>query len=326
MLTRKGFLGAAAAGLVAGCERESGSVKIGFIVKQPEEPWFQTEWRFAEKAATENNFELIKIGGTDGERVLSAIDSLGARGAQGFVICAPDTQLGAAIQQRAAANELKLMSVDDRLVGADGQPIEAIPHVGISATAIGRQVGETIAAESARRGWALGDVGLLRVTYDTLETAKERTDGARDALVEAGLPAARVFDAPMRTSDTEGGFNAANPVLTRQAAIRKWAIVGMNDDTVLGAVRATEGLGLGVADVIGIGINGSGSAQAEFQKAAPTAFYASIQLDARKHGYDTTMAMYRWVSQDVAPEPLVFTSGNVMTRENWESLKAEQEA
>lgn len=26
------------------------SMKLGFLVKQPEEPWFQTEWKFADKA------------------------------------------------------------------------------------------------------------------------------------------------------------------------------------------------------------------------------------------------------------------------------------
>jgi L-arabinose transport system substrate-binding protein len=326
MLTRKRFIGLSLAALATACNRGGAAVKVGFIVKQPEEPWFQTEWRFAERAAGENNFELIKIGGTDGERVLAGIDNLGARGAQGMVICAPDTRLGAAIQQRAAANDLKLMSVDDRLVGADGQPIESIPHVGISATEIGRQVGETIAAEAARRGWNLAEIGLLRVTFDNLETARQRTTGARNALIEAGMPVGRVFDAPMRTSDTEGGFNAANPVLTRQGAIRHWAVVGMNDETVLGAVRATEGVGLGVDDVIAVGINGSASAQGEFQKAQPTAFFASILLDARRHGYETTLAMYRWITENVAPEPLVYTDGKVMTRENWQELKAEQEA
>lgn len=327
MLTRKRFIGAALASLVASaCNRTAAATKIGFIVKQPEEPWFQTEWRFAERAAAENNVELITIGGTDGERVLAGIDNLGARGAQGMIICAPDTRLGAAIQQRALANQLKLMSVDDRLLGADEQPIESIPHVGISATAIGRQVGETIAVEATRRGWTLNEIGLLRATFDNLETARQRTDGARDALIEAGLPSARVFDAAMRTSDTEGGFNAANPVLTRQGTIRRWAVVGMNDETVLGAVRATEGAGLGAADVIAVGINGSASAQGEFRKAQPTAFYASILLDARRHGYDTTLAMYRWITENVEPPLLTYTDGKVMTRENWETLKAEQEA
>lgn len=324
MLTRKQFLGASLAAAAAACAQSSRGVKIGFVVKQPEEPWFQTEWRFADRAGAELGFEIMKIGAADGERVLSVIDNLGARGAQGMIICAPDTRLGAAIQQRAAANELKLMSVDDRLVGASGAPIEAIPHVGISAAQIGRQVGETIAAEAARRSWALADVGLLRVTFDSLETARQRTDGARDALIAAGLPAVRVFDAPMRTSDTEGGFNAANPVLTRQTSIRRWFVAGMNDETVLGAVRATEGLNLG--DVIAVGINGSSTAQAEFQKSTVTGFFASILLDARKHGYETSKAMHRWIVEGVAPEPLTYTDGQGMTRDNWQALLAEQEA
>lgn len=326
MLTRQRFLmGALASAFASACAQRGASMKIGFIVKQPEEPWFQTEWRFADRAAQQYGFELIRIGGTDGERVLTAIDNLGAQGARGFVICTPDPRLGPAIVQRAQVNELKVMSVDDRLIGADGEPIAEVPHVGISATAIGRQVGGVIAEEAQRRGWALNEIGLLRISFDGLQTARERTEGAREALVEAGMPAARSFDAPQRTSDTEGGFNAASPVLTRHANIRRWAIVGMNDETVLGGVRAAEGLSLGVNDVIAVGINGSATAQAEFQKAEPTAFLATILLDAKRHGFDTAEAMYRWVAEDIHPEPLVYTDGRVMTRENWAALVAEQE-
>ncbi|TWR68155.1 substrate-binding domain-containing protein, partial [Pseudomonas marginalis] len=69
-------------------------VKIGFLVKQAEEPWFQTEWAFAEKAGKEHGFTVIKIAVPDGEKTLSAIDSLAANGAKGFVICPPDVSLG----------------------------------------------------------------------------------------------------------------------------------------------------------------------------------------------------------------------------------------
>ena len=78
-------------------------VKIGFLVKQAEEPWFQTEWAFAEKAAKDKGFTLIKIAVPDGEETLSAIDSLAANGAQGFVICPPDVGLGPAIMAKAKA-------------------------------------------------------------------------------------------------------------------------------------------------------------------------------------------------------------------------------
>ena len=62
-------------------------VKIGFIVKQPEEPWFQNEWKFAQQAADQYGFELIKIGAPDGEKVEAAIDSLATNGAQGALSC-----------------------------------------------------------------------------------------------------------------------------------------------------------------------------------------------------------------------------------------------
>ncbi len=61
-------------------------IKIGFLVKQPEEPWFQDEWKFAQIAAKEKGFTLVKIGAPSGEKVMSAIDNLAAQKAQGFVI------------------------------------------------------------------------------------------------------------------------------------------------------------------------------------------------------------------------------------------------
>ncbi len=37
-------------------------VKIGFLVKQPDEPWFQMEWKFAREAEAKYGFELMEIG------------------------------------------------------------------------------------------------------------------------------------------------------------------------------------------------------------------------------------------------------------------------
>ena len=104
-------------------------------------------------AAKEKGFTLVKIGAEDGEKVQSAIDNLGAQGAQGFIICTPDVKLGPGIVAKAAANDLKLMTVDDRLVSADGKPLEDVPHMGISATKIGEAVGQAIVDEIKKRGW-----------------------------------------------------------------------------------------------------------------------------------------------------------------------------
>lgn len=113
-------------------------VKIGFLVKQAEEPWFQTEWAFAEKAGKDHGFTVIKIAVPDGEKTLSAIDTLAANGAKGFVICPPDVSLGPAIMAKAKLNNLKVLAVDDRFVDAKGKPMEDVPYVGLDAYKIGQ--------------------------------------------------------------------------------------------------------------------------------------------------------------------------------------------
>jgi len=126
------FAGLALLLMLPGCGKHDGTeksssgneaIKLGFVVKQPEEPWFQLEWKFAEEAARKNKFDLVKIGATDGEKVLGAIDNLAANGAKGFVICTPDTRLGPAIMARAKGHNLKVIAVDDQFLGADGKPL-----------------------------------------------------------------------------------------------------------------------------------------------------------------------------------------------------------
>jgi L-arabinose transport system substrate-binding protein len=291
-------------------------VKIGFLVKQAEEPWFQDEWRFADQAAREYGFTLVKIGIPSGEKMLSAIDNLAAQKAQGFVICAPDVKLGRAVERAARRQDLKVMSVDDQLVDGSDKPIASIPHMGISAYEIGRQVGNALLAEMKSRGWKQNETGALRVAYDQLPTAHERTQGALDALKAAGFPAANMIDAPQAKTDTESAFNAANIAFTKQGSFRHWLIFGMNDEAVLGAVRAAEGRGLAADAVIGIGIGGSKTAQNEFSKPSATGFFGSVLISPKRHGYETAVDMYKWITQNQAPPALTLTTGMLMTKAN----------
>ncbi len=298
-------------------------IKIGFLVKQAEESWFQDEWKFAEQAAKEKGFKLIKIGVPSGAEVLTAIDNLGAQRAQGFVICVPDVKLGQAVVARAKQNKLKLMTVDDRLVGGDGKPITSVPHMGISAAKIGEQVGDAMVAEMKKRGWNLAEVGAVKISYDQLPTAQERTGGAVAALLKAGLPEANIINSPQARTDTEAAFNAANITLTKNPRFKYWIAFGLNDEAVLGAVRAAEGKGIKPANIIGIGIGGSKSAINEFAKPALTGFYGTVLISPKRHGYETTMNMYNWITTQTAPEPLILTSGSLMTRENENEVRKE---
>ena len=296
-------------------------VKVGFLVKQAEEPWFQDEWRFAEQAAKEKGFTLVKIGIPNGEKTLAAIDNLAAQKAVGFVICAPDVKLGVAINRAAKRNNLKVMSVDDQLVDGAGKPIADIPHMGISGYEIGKQVGAGLLAEMKARGWKLDEVGVLRVAYDQLPTGRDRTMGAADALKAGGMPAANIVDAPQAKTDTESAFNAANIAFTKNAKFKKWVAFGLNDEAALGAVRAGEGRGIKADAMLAIGIGGSQTALNEFTKPTATGFFGTVLISPKRHGYETAVAIFEWATKGKQPPPVTLTSGVLMTRQNQADLR-----
>ncbi|MDQ7912577.1 substrate-binding domain-containing protein [Pseudomonas sp. 102515] len=285
-------------------------VKIGFLVKQPEEPWFQTEWAFAEKAAKDKGFTLLKIAVPDGEKTLAAIDSLAANGAKGFVICPPDVSLGPAIVAKAKLNDLKVMAVDDRFVDAKGKFMEDVPYLGMAAFEVGQQQGAAMAAEAEKRGWKWDDTYAVINTYNELDTGKKRTDGSVEALKKAGLPADHIIFAPQKTLDVPGSMDSTTSALVKLPAGAKHLIIGgMNDNTVLGGVRATESAGFKAEQVIGIGINGT-DAIGELKK-PNSGFFGSMLPSPHEEGYQTASMMYEWVT--TGKEPPKYTAMDKVT-------------
>ena len=55
------FTGCSPPGGSADQDPDQGDIKIGYLVKQPDEPWFQVEWQFAAKAGEEHGFKVIQL-------------------------------------------------------------------------------------------------------------------------------------------------------------------------------------------------------------------------------------------------------------------------
>jgi len=311
--------------VTAQAARAAGPVKIGFLVKSPENGWFQNEWKFAEQASKDLNFQLVKIGTPDGEKVVSAIDNLAAQGAQGFVICTPDVKLGPAIVAQAKRLKLKVIAVDDRFVDASGNPLTKVPYLGISAGKIGEKVGETLATEMKRRGWNPAETAALVLTNYELQTAKERTDGAKKALLAAGFPEANIKEGSQGklTDDVQNSLTMADPIITRNATFKNWLVYSLNEESVVGAVRALENRGYKPANIIGVGINGGAVAVNEFKKPTATGFYGTILLEAKVHGYETAKMMYEWIANGKQPPLDTRTAGTLLTRDNYVKVLTE---
>ena len=300
------------------------ALKLGYLVKQPEEPWFQTEWNFADKAGKDLGFEVIKIAVPDGEKTLNAIDSLAASGAKGFVICTPDPKLGAAIVAKARGYDMKVITVDDQFVNAKGKPMESVPLVMMAASEIGARQGQELYKEMQKRGWDVKDTGVMAITADELDTARRRTTGSIDALKAADFPDQQIYRVPTKSNDIPGAFDAGNSMLVQHPQVKHWLIVGMNDNTVLGGVRATEGQGFKAGDVIGIGINGVDAVN-ELSKAQATGFYGSLLPSPDIHGYKTSEMLYNWVTKDAEPPKFTAVTDVVLiTRDNFKEELAKK--
>ncbi|AEH31858.1 MULTISPECIES: arabinose ABC transporter substrate-binding protein [Vibrio] len=299
-------------------------LKLGYLVKQPEEPWFQTEWNFAEQAGKQYNFEVIKMAVPDGEKTLNAIDTLAASGAKGFVICTPDPKLGPAIMAKAKSYDLKVITVDDQFLNAKGEPMTNVPLVMMAASEIGYRQGSELYKEMTKRGWDTATTGVMAITADELDTARRRVDGSIKALKEAGFPSNQIYRVPTKANDIPGALDAANSLLVQYPMVKQWLIVGMNDNTVLGGVRATEGQGFNASNVIGVGINGV-DAVSELAKSKPTGFYGSLLPSPDVHGFKSIESLYKWVKDGVEPQKFVEVTDVVLiTRDNYEAELAKK--
>ena len=72
------------------------------------------------------------------------------------------------------------------------------------------------------------------------------------------MPEDHILYSALKTLDVPGSMDSTNSALVKLPGGAKNLIIGgMNDNTVLGGVRATEAAGFKAANVIGIGINGT---------------------------------------------------------------------
>jgi L-arabinose transport system substrate-binding protein len=208
--------------------------------------------------------------------------------------------------------------VDDQFV-KDGKFMTEVPYVGMSASRIGASQGETLAAEFKKRGWDIAETGVCAITFEELDTARERTDNSIAALKAAGFPDERIFKAPQKTTDIPGSFDAASVLLTQQPQIKRWLILGMNDNAVLGAVRAMENRGFTHETAVGVGINGTDCLD-ELRKAKPTPFFGSMLVSAPQEGFISAEILYKWIKDGTQPPLDTRTDGILITRDNFEEI------
>ncbi|MER9771129.1 substrate-binding domain-containing protein [Mesorhizobium sp. M0220] len=172
-----------AAGLMSGAA-SADDIKIGYINKMGDHPWFVAEVGGAKKAAEAAGAAFVSQDVQfDANLTITTFDTMVGDGVKGIAIVVPDKALGPVIAEKAKAAKIPLVAVDDDIYYEDGTQV---PYVGMNAYNIGARVGEELAKLYKADGWAGKEVRIASIEDRKADTCMQRNKGAEGSIPEGG--------------------------------------------------------------------------------------------------------------------------------------------
>ncbi len=215
-------------------------VKIGYINKMGEHPWFVAEVAGAKAEAAKLGVAFMSQDvHFDANLALTTFDTMVGDGVKAIAIVVPDKALGPVVAEKAEKAGIRLIAVDDDIYTSDKK---MVPYVGMNAENIGRQAGAEDARIYKAEGWdKFTDVKLGSIEDQKADTCMRRNRGAEAAFLEAvpGFDKANIVRIPY-DNHMESAVTAVTTTLTAHPEAKHWIFYSCNDDGVLGGVRATE--------------------------------------------------------------------------------------
>lgn len=296
-------------------------IKLGYINKMGEHPWFVAEVAGAKAEAKRLGVQLsTQDVQFNADLALTTFDTMVGDGVKGIAIVVPDRALGPVVAEKAAKAHIRLIAVDDDIYDANKK---MLPYIGMNATDIGRQVGAEDAALYRKMGWdKLKDVRLASIEDRKADTCMQRNRGAEAAFLEAvpGFDKAHIIRIPYDNT-MNSSIDAVTTTLTAHPEAQHWIFYSCNDDGVLGAVRATENAGMKPDQVIGVGIDGSRACDA-FGSGNPTGFRGTMWIDSGKEGATAVALLVRSIRDNTKLPQITYVSPDLITAANFPQFKA----
>jgi L-arabinose transport system substrate-binding protein len=314
-LSMAGLILAAAAGLA-----RADDIKMGYINKMGEHPWFVSEVGGAKSEASKLGVTLMSQDVQfNADLALTTFDTMVGDGVKAIAIVVPDRALGPVVAEKAQKAGIKLVAVDDDIYTSDKQ---MVPYVGMNAESIGKQVGTEEAKFYKDQGWdKFNDVKIGSIEDQKADTCMRRNRGAEAAFLEANpnFDKNNIVRIPY-DNHMESAITAVTTTLTAHPEAKHWIFYSCNDDGVLGGVRATENQGYAPDDVIGVGIDGSRACDA-FGAGKPTGFRGTMYIDSAKEGAQAIDLLYASVKEGKALPTTTYVSADFISAESFPKYK-----
>jgi L-arabinose transport system substrate-binding protein len=292
-------------------------IKIGFINKMGDHPWFVAEVAGAKEKAEELGAGFVSQDVQfDANLTITTLDTMIGDGVDGIAIVVPDKALGPVVAAKAKEAGIPLIAVDDDITFEDGSPV---PYVGMNAKNIGMAVGTELANIYNAEGWADKNVRVVSIEDRKADTCMQRNMGAEEAFL-AGVPG---FDPAniIRVAYDNTMVNAIDVMtttLTGNPEVTNWVFYSCNDDGVLGAARAMENAGYTADQGLGIGIDGSRACDA-FGGGTPSAFRGTMWLNSANHGRDAVAALVSAIKDGTELPLATYSDPEFINAENFET-------
>jgi len=309
-----------AAAIAASTAAKADDVKMGYINKMGEHPWFVSEVAGAKAEAGKLGVHLMTQDVQfDANLALTTFDTMVGDGVKAIAIVVPDKALGPVVAEKAQKAGIRLIAVDDDIYTSDKK---MVPYVGMNAETIGRQVGAELAKLYKAQGWdKFSDVRIGSIEDQKADTCMRRNRGAEAAFLEAApsFDKSNIVRIPY-DNHMESAVTAVTTTLTAHPEAKHWIFYSCNDDGVLGGVRATENQGLAPTDVIGIGIDGSRACDA-FGAGKPTGFRGTMYIDSAKEGAQAIQLLYASVKNDTPLPGTTYVNADLITADTFGAYK-----
>src|SRR5579863_7919755 len=309
-----------AGAIAASASAKADDIKMGYINKMGEHPWFVSEVAGAKAEAEKLGVRLsTQDVHFDANLALTTFDTMVGDGVKAIAIVVPDKALGPVVAEKAEKAGIRLIAVDDDIYTSDKK---MVPYVGMNAETIGRQVGAEEARIYKAEGWdKFKDVKIGSIEDQKADTCMRRNRGAEAAFLEAN-PNFDKNDIVRIPYDNhmESAITAVTTTFTAHPEAKHWIFYSCNDDGVLGGVRATENQGYAADDVIGVGIDGSRACDA-FGAGKPTGFRGTMYIDSAKEGAQAIDLLYASVKDSKPLPTTTYVSADFISADSFAQYK-----
>jgi L-arabinose transport system substrate-binding protein len=220
----------------------------------------------------------------DANASISQVNNTIKAGARGIAIqsFAP-LKTGPAVAKAAKTAGVVLVAIESPIMDANGKRVPLIRYD--DDTEMGKKVGDAASKLLAEIGWlkdSTRKVGVLSLEVNSQPFCNIRTDNAKVAIKNAGIPDKQIF--PLQydvikvdSQDTTGAILSAHPDITN------WVVFSCTDSGIAGSLKAFAAAGVKTEDILGIGI-GAYEACIPWAAGQPTGFKASLNISTQDMG------------------------------------------